>query len=94
MKYSHLQQHQMDLEITTLSQRQMSYHLYVESNLKKKTQMNLFIKNKTIELIYRYQKQTHDYQRENVAGRVKAGAWNEHTHTTICKIDNQQEPTV
>ena len=43
MKYSHLQQHQMDLEITILSQRQMSYHLYVESN---------FLKNNTNELIY------------------------------------------
>ena len=58
------------------------------------TQMNLFIKNKTTELIYKYQKQTHDYQTENVAGRVKAGAWDEHTHTTIYKIDNQQGPTV
>ena len=56
--------------------------------------MNLFIKNKTTELIYKYQKQTHDYQTENVAGRVKAGAWDEHTHTTIYKIDNQQGPTV
>ena len=81
MKYSHLQQHQMYLEITILSQRQMSYHLYVESNFFEITQMNLFIKKKTTELIYTYQKQTHDYQRENVAGRVKAGAWDEYTHT-------------
>ena len=27
-------------------------------------------------------------------GRYKSGAWDEHTHTTICKIGNQQGPTV
>ena len=27
-------------------------------------------------------------------GRDKSGAWEEHTHTTIHKIDNQQEPTM
>ena len=31
----------------------------------------------------------------NVAeGRDKSGAWEEHTHITIYKIDNQQEPTM
>ena len=24
----------------------------------------------------------------------KSGAWDEHTHTTVYKIDNQQGPTV
>ena len=24
-------------------------------------------------------------------GRRNSGAWDEHTHTTICKIDNQQD---
>ena len=28
------------------------------------------------------------------AGGDKSGAWDEHTHTTICMIDNQQGPTV
>ena len=27
-------------------------------------------------------------------GRDKSGAWDEHTHTTIYKVDNQQGPTV
>ena len=27
-------------------------------------------------------------------GRDKIGAWNQHIHTSICKIDNQQGPTV
>ena len=27
-------------------------------------------------------------------GRDKIGVWVEHTHTTIHKIDNQQEPTI
>ena len=26
----------------------------------------------------------------NAGGRDKSGAWDEHTHTTIYKIDNQQ----
>jgi len=31
----------------------------------------------------------------NVAeGRDKSGVWEEHTHITIYKIDNQQEPTM
>ena len=31
----------------------------------------------------------------NVAeGRDKSGAWEEHTHITIYKIDNQKEPTM
>ena len=29
-----------------------------------------------------------------VVGRDKSGAWDEHTHTTIYKKDNQQGPTV
>ena len=27
-------------------------------------------------------------------GRDKSGAWDEHTHTTIYNIGNQQEPTI
>ena len=53
--------------------------------------MNLFIKQKQT---YRYQKQTYGYQRGNLVGRYKSGAWDEHIHTTTCKIDNQQGPTV
>ena len=37
-----------------------------------------------------FQKQTYDYQRVNVGDRDKSGAWDEHTYTTIYKIDNQQ----
>ena len=53
--------------------------------------MNLFTKQKET---YRYRKQTYGYQKGNVAGRDKSGAWDEHTHITTCKIDNQQGPTV
>ena len=53
--------------------------------------MNLFTKQKQT---YRYWKQIYGYQRENVGGRDKSGAWDEHTHTTIYKIDNKQGPTV
>ena len=55
--------------------------------------MNLFIKQKQT---YRYPKQTYGYQRGNsVGGGVdNSGAWDEHTHITIYKIDNQQGPTV
>ena len=51
--------------------------------------MNLFTKQKQT---YRYQ--TYGYQRGNVGGRDKSGAWDEHMHITIHKIDNQQGPTV
>ena len=53
--------------------------------------MNLFTKQKQT---YRYRKQTYGYQMGNMAGRDKSGTWNEHTHTIIYKIDNQQGPTV
>ena len=29
-----------------------------------------------------------------LGGEDKSGAWNEHTCITVCKIDNQQGPTV
>ena len=29
-----------------------------------------------------------------LGGKDKSGAWNEHTGTTVCKVDNQQGPTV
>ena len=44
--------------------------------------------------ICRYLKQTYGYQRGNMVGRDKSGAWDEHAYTTIYKIDNQQGPTV
>ena len=53
--------------------------------------MNLFTKRKQT---YRNQKQIYGYQRGNMVGRDKSGAWDEHTHTTIYKIDNQQGPIV
>ena len=53
--------------------------------------MNLFTKQKQT---YRCLKRTYGYQRGNVVGRDKSEAWDEHTHTTIYKIDNQQGHTV
>ena len=53
--------------------------------------MNLFTKQKRT---YKYQKQTYSYQRGNDGGGDKSGAWDEHTHTTIYKIDNKQGPTI
>ena len=53
--------------------------------------MNLFTKQKQT---HRFQKLTYGYQRGNVVGRSdKLGAWDEHTHTTRHKTDNQQGPT-
>ena len=52
---------------------------------------NLFTKQKQA---YRYQKQTYGCQRGNIVGMDKSGAWDEHTHMTTYKIDNQQGPTV
>ena len=48
--------------------------------------MNLFTKQKQT---YRYRKQTYGYQRGTVGGRAKSRAWDEYTHTTICKITNK-----
>ena len=54
--------------------------------------MNLFTKQKQT---YIYLKQTYGYQRGNMGwGRDTSGAWDEHTHTAIYKIDNQQGLTV
>ena len=53
--------------------------------------MNLFTKQKQT---HRNQKHSYGYQRVNVEGRDKSGTWDEHKHTTIYKIDNQQGPTV
>ena len=53
--------------------------------------MNLFKKQKQT---HRRRKQTYGYQRGNVRGRNKSGAWYEHVYTTIYEIDNQQGPTV
>ena len=61
---------------------------------------NLILKNDTNELIYKTEK---DLQllKTNLSlpkgkcwGEHKSGAWDEHTHTTIYKIDNQQGPTI
>ena len=34
------------------------------------------------------------YQRGKVEGRDKSGAWDEHTHTTVYKINNLQGPAI
>ena len=51
--------------------------------------MNLFTKQKQT---HRHRKQSYGYQRGRE--RDKSGAWDDHTHSTIYKIDNQQRPTV
>ena len=62
--------------------------------------MEFNFKKDTNELIYKTEadlqisKTTYGYQRGNMGERDKSGAWDEHTHTTIYKIDNQQGPTV
>ena len=54
--------------------------------------MTLFTKQKQT---HRFLKQTFGDQRGNVVGgRDKLGAWDEHTHTTIYKMDNQHGSTV
>ena len=52
--------------------------------------MNLFTKQKQT---YRYRKQTYGYQRGNVGRRDKSRIWDQHSHTAIYKIDNQEGPT-
>ena len=52
--------------------------------------MNLYIKQKQT---HRRRKQTYGYQRGKWR-RDKVGVWDQHKHTTIYKIDNQQGPTV
>ena len=51
--------------------------------------MNLFTKQKQTD----FKKKNHGYQRGNIAGMDKLGAWN-YTHTTVYRTDNQQEHTV
>ena len=55
------------------------------------------IKNDTNELIYKAETDSdfkNKLQRGNVGVRDKLGIWDEHIHTTINKIDNQQGSTV
>ena len=86
----------MDLEIIILSevsQRKTSiiwYYSFVEPNFKINDINELIYKTET----YRFWKQTYGYQRGNIGGRGKLGAWDEHTNTTIYKTDNQQGLTV
>ena len=61
---------------------------------------DLILKNDTNELIYKTEttlqiSETNLWlQKGNLGGRDNSGAWDEHIHTTIHKIDNQQGPTV
>ena len=47
--------------------------------------MNLFTKQKQTELL----KQTYGYRRGSMGRRDKSGAWDEHTYTTVYKVDNK-----
>ena len=58
----------------------------METNQKIKIQMNLFTKEKQTFIC-----QKHGYQRGNMVGKDESGAWDEHTHTILNKIDNLQE---
>ena len=59
-----------------------------------------FLKNETNELIYKIETDLQTWKtnlwlaKGKHGGRDKSGAWNEHIHTTIYKIDNQQGPKV
>ena len=62
------------------------------------TQINFFTKQKQR---YRYQKLNLQTMKKNfpqrgngLRGLDKSRAWDEHTHTTIYKTDNQQGPPV
>ena len=76
----------MDLEITVseVNQRQISYEMINMWNLIKMTENNLFIKYKQTQ---RFQNQTHIYQRGNLGWRDGLGGWDWHIHTNIHKID-------
>ena len=39
-------------------------------------------------------KRKHGYQRGNMRGRDKSGAWDEYMHTTAYKLADQQGPSV
>ena len=55
-------------------------------------QMNLFTKQKQT---HRLREQTDDcWVRERMRGRDSQGAWDGRVHTAMCKMDNQQGPTV
>ena len=58
-------------------------------NLKYDTNELIYIR----ETVHRLRKPTHGYQRRK-QGRDKLGDWDLQIHTTICKIDQQQGPTV
>ena len=57
-------------EVSQKEKNTICYHLHVESKIW--VQMNLFTKQKQT---HRFQKQTSGYQRGNVVGRDKLGAW-------------------
>ena len=81
----------MDLEIVILSDINQTktniwYSLYVELK-KKMIHMNLYTKLTDIENKLMVIK-------AESWGRDKLGVWDWHTHTSIYKIDDQQEPTV
>ena len=86
----------MDLEIIILTEVKSEKDKYI-------THMwNLIFKNDTNELIYKTETDLQISKtnlllpkgKRGMAGRDKSGAWDEHTHTTVYKIDNQQGPTI
>ena len=53
--------------------------------------MNVYAKQKQN---HRHRKQAYAYQKGEGWGEDKLGVWDQHIHTTIYKIDNQQGPTI
>ena len=51
--------------------------------------MNFITKNKQIHRL-----RTYGYQNGKVERRGKLGGWEQHTHTTIYKLNKQQGPTI
>ena len=73
-------------------ERQILYDIAYMQNLKKKMiQTNLFTKQKQT---HRLREWTYGYQGGRVGKRGRLEIWDWHVHTDICKIDNQQGPTV
>ena len=55
------------------------------------THVFLFPKQKET---HRHKKHTYGYQRQKGGEEDNLGGWTLHTHATVCKIYNQQGPTI
>ena len=69
-------------------ERQISYVITFKNG-----KINVCINTKQ-KKTYRYWRQIYSYLKGNMRGLDKLGAWDEHAHITVYKIDNQQGCTV